>query len=232
MTTLRPLETDLTRFYALFPQPALARDLFNIVESHRVDARIRRAYPGIRRDMAIDPRGHARAPARPGRPARRPGRGRGSCSSTPSGPRATLGADLAAGACARWPPPSRQTMDAVPAEDAQVADSARVAAEPLRADRRGRADPNRWAGERAEPDTAAAGGRRATPARAPRPPRCSSGPGSEDYQSLELPPFMTPVIEEMVRQQREARPRAHRRALGRARARARRTTPSPTTSRP
>ena len=55
MSTLRPLETDLTRFYALFPQPALARDLFNIVEGHRVDAAIRRAYPGIRRDMAADP---------------------------------------------------------------------------------------------------------------------------------------------------------------------------------
>ena len=53
MTTLRPLETDLTRFYALFPQPALARDLFNIVEGHRVDAAIRRTYPGIRRDMAM-----------------------------------------------------------------------------------------------------------------------------------------------------------------------------------
>ena len=53
MGTLRaPAETDLTRFYAIFPQPALARDLFNIVEGHRVDAAIARAYPGIRRDMA------------------------------------------------------------------------------------------------------------------------------------------------------------------------------------
>ena len=46
VTTLRPLETDLTRFYALFPQPALARDLFNIVEGHRVDAAIRRPTRG------------------------------------------------------------------------------------------------------------------------------------------------------------------------------------------
>ena len=52
MTTTRPHDTDLTRFYAIFPQPALARDLFNIVEGHRVDSAIRRAYPGIRRDMA------------------------------------------------------------------------------------------------------------------------------------------------------------------------------------
>lgn len=51
MTTLQPTETDLTRFYALFPQPALARDLFNIIEGHRIDSAIRRAYPGIRRDM-------------------------------------------------------------------------------------------------------------------------------------------------------------------------------------
>ena len=53
MTTLRQPDSDLTRFYALFPQPALARDLFNVVEGHRVDARIARAYPGIRRDMRM-----------------------------------------------------------------------------------------------------------------------------------------------------------------------------------
>ena len=53
MTTRAATETDLTRFYELFPQPGLARDLFNIVEGHRVDAAIRRAYPGIRRDMAL-----------------------------------------------------------------------------------------------------------------------------------------------------------------------------------
>ena len=35
------------------PSRALARDLFNIVEGHRVDSAIRRAYPGIRRDMAL-----------------------------------------------------------------------------------------------------------------------------------------------------------------------------------
>ena len=53
MSTLRaPADTDLSRFYAIFPQPAMARDLFNIVEGHRVDAAIGRAYPGIRRDMA------------------------------------------------------------------------------------------------------------------------------------------------------------------------------------
>ena len=43
--------SELSRFYGLFPQPDLVRDLFNIVEGHRIDARLRSAYPGIRRDM-------------------------------------------------------------------------------------------------------------------------------------------------------------------------------------
>ena len=52
MSTQTPeTPSDLGRFYGLFPQPDLARDLFNIVEGHRVDARLRLAYPGIRRDM-------------------------------------------------------------------------------------------------------------------------------------------------------------------------------------
>ena len=33
--------STLTAFYELFPSPALARDLFNLVESYRIDARIR-----------------------------------------------------------------------------------------------------------------------------------------------------------------------------------------------
>ena len=52
MSTQAPqTPSDLGRFYGLFPQPDLARDLFNIVEGHRIDARLRLAYPGIRRDM-------------------------------------------------------------------------------------------------------------------------------------------------------------------------------------
>ena len=46
-------ESDLTRFYGMFPSPALARDIFNIVEGQRIEALIRRAYPGIRRDMDL-----------------------------------------------------------------------------------------------------------------------------------------------------------------------------------
>ena len=46
-------QSDLTRFYGLFPSPALARDLFNIVEGQRIETLIRLAYPGIRRDMDL-----------------------------------------------------------------------------------------------------------------------------------------------------------------------------------
>lgn len=46
-------ESDLTKFYGMFPSPALARDIFNIVEGQRIEALIRRAYPGIRRDMDL-----------------------------------------------------------------------------------------------------------------------------------------------------------------------------------
>lgn len=46
-------ESDLTRFYALFPSPALVRDLFNVVEGQRIEALIRRAYPGIRREIDL-----------------------------------------------------------------------------------------------------------------------------------------------------------------------------------
>ncbi len=51
MATREAENSTLTAFYELFPWPALARDLFNLAESYRVDARIRAAYPGIKRDM-------------------------------------------------------------------------------------------------------------------------------------------------------------------------------------
>ncbi len=46
-------ESDLTKFYGMFPASALARDIFNIVEGQRIEAIIRRAYPGIRRDLDL-----------------------------------------------------------------------------------------------------------------------------------------------------------------------------------
>ena len=76
MSTLRITETDLTRFYALFPQPALARDLFNIVEGHRVDTLIRRAYPGIVKDMRLIQVASAERRPTIAHSRRRPGGGR------------------------------------------------------------------------------------------------------------------------------------------------------------
>ena len=51
MATREVDDSTLTAFYRAFPWPALARDLFNLAESYRIDARIRAAYPGIKRDM-------------------------------------------------------------------------------------------------------------------------------------------------------------------------------------
>ena len=47
----REVDSTLTTFYQLFPWPGLARDLFNVTKMYRIDARIRAAYPGIKRDM-------------------------------------------------------------------------------------------------------------------------------------------------------------------------------------
>ncbi len=205
MTTLRPRETDLTRFYALFPQPALARDLFTVVESHRVDGLIRRAYPGIRRDMAV---------IRTATLERRP-----DPATLPDaqavvevllqhslGAEGDLGADLAP-ALRPVAAQARVAMDAVLAEDAVVGDSARVAADLYALIDEGARDPNRWGGEDEDatpPPPGEQGGGEDGESPGASAPDMQFGPGSEDYQSLELPPFMTPVIEEMVRQQREA----------------------------
>lgn len=42
---------DAETYFALFPDPALARRLWEIVEDSRIDARLRNAYPGARREM-------------------------------------------------------------------------------------------------------------------------------------------------------------------------------------
>jgi len=198
MSTLRPPETDLTRFYALFPQPALARDLFTVVESHRVDGRIRRTYPGIRRDMAViraatlerrpDPAGLPDAQAVVELLLQHS-----------LGAEGNLGADLAP-ALRPLAERARVALDAVLAETAQVADSARVAAELYALIDDGVRDPRRWAPEDDEDSPGPTQG----DAEREGDPQVQFGPGGEDYQSLELPPFMTPVLEEMVRQQREA----------------------------
>lgn len=47
----RPGELEVERLVRAFPNPSIARDLFTIVESARVEAQVRAAYPGVARDM-------------------------------------------------------------------------------------------------------------------------------------------------------------------------------------
>jgi nitric oxide reductase NorD protein len=198
-----PPESDLTRFYALFPQPALARDLFNIVEAHRIDGRIRRAYPGIRRDMLLIQR--ATMERRPD-PATLPD----AQAVVEVLLQHTLGAepDLAdmAPALREAALGARGLMDQVLAEDAGVGESAQVAAELYGLIDEVLRDPRRWAaeeepGEGPPPEGAPPEG--GGPGEAPQ---LEFAPGATDYESLELPPFMTPVMEEMVRQQQQRAP--------------------------
>ncbi len=56
-------ELELERMIRGFPNPALARDLFSILENSRVEAALRREYPGIARDL--DALGQAWRPERP-----------------------------------------------------------------------------------------------------------------------------------------------------------------------
>lgn len=200
MTTLQPTETDLTRFYALFPQPFLARDLFNILEGHRIDSAIRRAYPGIRRDM--DAIQAATAGQRPELIALIE-----SQAVVEALLQHSLGYQLDT---AQLPPETQlligraiELMDTLERPDAQVADAAdctgaiyimieehlsdasrRAAQEPLD---EGTFDPQQ------QPDD-----------QPPPPPQSAGGDQEQDYEPLELPPFMTPVMEEMVRPQTDA----------------------------
>jgi nitric oxide reductase activation protein len=191
MSTLRaPAETDLTRFYAIFPQPALARDLFNIAEGHRVDTAIRRAYPGIRRDMAKIQAASAE---------RRPDL-------------ATLGDAQAVVEAllqhtlgltpdlADVPPATRDLiadavamLDRVAEEGASVGDAATLTADLYQLIDEGLRDPASRMPQ-PQPD-----GQDGPPPQdgAEAPPQGASG--VEDYEQMELPPFMTPVMEELVR---------------------------------
>ena len=191
MSTLRPTVTDLTRFYEIFPQPALARDLFNIVEGHRVDAAIRRAYPGIRRDMALIQGASA---------DRRPGL------ATLSDAQAvveallqyTLGmvSDLSglASVTQTLIAQSITMLDVVEAVGARVGDAATLTGDLYALIDDGLAN----AGDRTMPrdDSADEAGTPPETAGAEPPPPSS---GVEDYEQMELPPFMTPVMEQLVR---------------------------------
>ncbi len=47
----REAETDLGRFFRAFTNASIARELFHILEDARIDTALRRAYPGIARDL-------------------------------------------------------------------------------------------------------------------------------------------------------------------------------------
>jgi nitric oxide reductase NorD protein len=189
VTTLRPLETDLTRFYALFPQPALARDLFNIVEGHRVDAAIRRTYPGIRRDMAM-----IQAASAEGRPE---------LASLPDAQavvEALLQHTLGLVPDREGLAPATQALidravamlGTVEAPEARVGDAAVLTGNLYRLIDEGLADPGRALREGEQPPPPEG----APPEGGDPPP---GGGGADDYEQLELPPFMTPVMEQLVR---------------------------------
>jgi nitric oxide reductase activation protein len=192
VTTLRPPESDLTRFYGLFPQPALARDLFNIVEGHRVDAAIRRAYPGIRRDMALIQAASAE---------RRP-----DLAALPDAQAVveallqhTLGLspdqDGVAPATRALIARAIPLLDSVAAEGARVGDAATVTGELYRLIDEGLADPGRALRDQAGAPPPPEGAPPEGDANAPPP----AGGGADDYEQMELPPFMTPVMEQLVR---------------------------------
>lgn len=192
MSTLRaPAETDLTRFYAIFPQPAMARDLFNIVEGHRVDAAIRRTYPGIRRDMAKIQAASAE---------RRPDLA--TLSDAQAVVEALLQHTLGLTTDLTDVPAATQALigeavgmlDVVATEAASVGDSATLTADLYQLIDEGLQQP---ANRMPQPDADGADGTPPPPDGAEAPPQGAAG--VEDYEQMELPPFMTPVMEELVR---------------------------------
>jgi nitric oxide reductase NorD protein len=192
VTTLRRPETDLTRFYALFPQPALARDLFNIIEGHRIDSAIRRAYPGIRRDMhAIQDATVDQRPALATLP------------DSQAVVEAMLQHSLGTSPAVEDLAPATQTiveraialLARVEDEDARVGDAAQLTGEIYILIEDHLTDSQRGTAREGQEDT----GESPDAPRDPSPPPEAAAGGDEDYQPLELPPFMTPVMEEMVR---------------------------------
>jgi len=161
------------------------------VEGHRVDAAIRRVYPGIRRDMALIQAASAE---------RRP-----ELATLPDAQAVveallqhTLGLspDRSELALATQAVIVRglSMLAAVEAAAARVTDTAALVGELYRLIDEGLAGP----GEAMRPDAGAG----APPEPAP-PEGGDAGPppggGADDYQQMELPPFMTPVMEQLVR---------------------------------
>jgi nitric oxide reductase NorD protein len=193
MTTTRTTETDLSRFYALFPQPALARDLFNIVEGHRVDSAIRRAYPGIRRDM--DMIQGASADRRPDL---------ATLSDAQAVVESLLQHSLGLSPDRSELAPATQEvilravalLADVEVEGARVGDAADLTGRLYVLIDEGLADPGRQM-QQQQPGAADDEAMPPPPPDGAAPP--PEGGGVEDYEQMELPPFMTPVMEELVR---------------------------------
>jgi nitric oxide reductase activation protein len=198
VTTLRPTETDLTRFYALFPQPALARDLFNILEGHRIDTAIRRAYPGIRRDMdAIQSASAGRRPELATLPE------------SQAVVEALLQHSLGLSIEDQELPEATRTLIAraiglmgdLEAPEARVAEAAGITGQIYILIEEHLADPTRRTGQQPADDQEPSGSPQPENDEPPPPPSAGE---DEEYQPLELPPFMTPVMEEMVRPETDA----------------------------
>ena len=195
------IENDLGRFYALFPQPQLARDLFNIVEGHRIDARLRAAYPGIKRDMNVI--AAATLERRGGLES-----GLGEAQAVVEGLLAhTLTGEVDLSplppAVANLVSRAIALMETVVDPDAAVAASASVTAAlyELIDDGTRAAPQNPFAQGAATPDASEDG--QPEEGQDSAPPEPAPGGGTEEYSSLDLPPFMTPVLEELVKQRQK-----------------------------
>lgn len=193
-------ESELTQFFALFPSAPLARDIFNIVEGHRVDSRLRALYPGIRRDMAMVLT--ATVERRPD-PATLP--------DAQGVVEVLLQHTMGATAdTSRMAPVTRKIagealllIDEITDEGASVGDTARLTARLYELIDDGLSDPRQWMQELAEEanrQNEPQGGDTDDGDATADP---SSG-GVEDYEPMDMPPFMTPVIEEMVRQKQKS----------------------------
>lgn len=195
-TREQPVESDLGRFYGLFPQPDLARDLFNIVEGHRIDARLRAAYPGIRRDMKA-----IAAATLERREGISPG-----ASEAQAVVEGLLAHTLAGEVDLSPLPPAIAAlvteaiavMDTVVDADATVGSSAAATVRlyEIIDDGVGRA-PRRQLADAFAPDATPDADTQEQDADVPEQ---GAGGGANDYSSLDLPPFMTPVLEELVKQ--------------------------------
>lgn len=204
MSTTRPPETDLTRFYALFPQPALARDLFNVIEGHRIDCAVRRAYPGIRRDMdTIKSASIEQRPELGGLPD--------SQAVVEALLQHSLGMEPDLSTVA---PATRELIASagallaeVEGPEARVGDTAALTGRLYILIEEHLADPRRHTSPDAPPQQEAAereGDESSPEDPADAPEQASGGDDEEEYEPLELPPFMTPVMEEMVRPETDA----------------------------